>query len=254
MLAVAAAAVLAACGSSTSSTGSSASKTGSSASNTERTRLTTELSAQLKTAGVPSDLATCVTLQSRGLPLGSVRELVRAGSDAPAATDRTGNRVFATCVAQGAGVAPLRAAMVQKIRQDMPSTLPAPFTTCIEQKANAVRPSELASLLFGASATQSGSAQTRGRQFGVRIAKQCVREPAMRSVLLGVLLRPVERGLNAGHYSTAFKSCLLGKVRRIPWSGLLRVVMSGRASAERSFGVQFGRKAAEACVASGAKP
>jgi hypothetical protein len=130
--------------------------------------------------------------------------------------------------------------------------MPAALTTCVEQKVNAIRPGELASLVFGASATQPGDAEARGERLGVVFAEQCFVEPEMRPVLLGLFLGPVERGLNAGHYPSAFKRCVLGKLREVASSELVR--MAADPAALRSFEVELGRSAAAACIASGAKP
>lgn len=223
---------------------------GSSASSTERTHLTHKLTTQLRTAGVPSDLASCVTQQSRGLPLASVRELARGGA-APSGASKQGRQLFATCVTQGKGVSWLRAKLTQSVQQGNQLGISPAFTTCVDQKMNAIQPSELASLLFPASATQA-DAEARGKRFGIRLADQCLAEPALRPVLLGLFLAPTERGLKAAHYSAAFKRCLIGKLRNIPSSELVK--MAADPSAARSIGTQFGRNAAEACIASGAKP
>lgn len=239
VLALVVAALLAACG-------------GSGASSAERTRLANEVAGQLGTARVPRDLASCITQQSRRLPLASLRKLARAGSNPSPSTKQLGEHLFVACIEQGKGVAAIHEQIVQSMLQSLPSTTPRAFTSCLADKANAIKPGELASLVFAASRGQSSAVQAQGRRLGFAFAEQCFETPAMRPVLLGLVLAPLQRELDNGHYSAAFKTCLVGKVRMIPSADLVHLALDP-AGANAS-GVAFGRKAAEACIASGAKP
>lgn len=227
-LSVTAAAVLVGCGAAQPSSG-------------ERTRLTSEVAANLRTLGVPSDVAACAVQQGRGLPLASLRQVAQVSSS-PVPTTGELERLLTTCVQQGREVAALRALWIQKALHDEPAWVPLVFRTCVAQKVNATEPGELVPLLFGASAAK---ASAQGDQLAITISNQCLEAPAV----LDVLLTPIEQG----HYSPAFKACAIRKIKAA-WPKIVNKLASLSSAAQESQGAALGRSAAAACEASGAIP
>ena len=91
-------------------------------------------------------------------------------------------------------------------------------------------------------------AQGNGRQLGVRLAEQCLANPG----LLRAFFAQIKRALDAGHYSTAFKSCVLDKLRQVPAAEIMRLVTDPATAGTRA--KQLGQNAAQACIASGVQP
>ncbi len=195
------------------------------------------------------ELASCVSKQSSGLPIVQLRDLANAGSNPATATKQVAARLLTTCIQQGKGVAQFRALIVQAATGPASGSIPPVFRSCLITKVNAAAPAELAQLV---SAYGTGGQSAEARKVGAGFAAQCLDEPAVLAAARQVVLAPLRQAFKTSHYSAAFEKCLVAKTNRIPAPELKRWILDP-ATAE-SNGAAFGKRAAEACIASGAKP
>ncbi len=224
---------------------------GSGASSAERAKLAKEISSQLQASSAPPDLSACVSRQSQGLSIAQLRELANAKSNPPQATKQLGFGLIATCIKQGKGIATIHALIASKfLSGPVAGTLPAVLRSCIVAKANATTPAQLAQLISAYATQDSSAAQSRARQVGVALARQCVTAPGVIGSLRPLFLAPIRRELGAT--SAAFRNCVVAKAERIPATELEQFVLDPSLATVR--GRAFGAHAAQACIASGAKP
>jgi hypothetical protein len=224
---------------------------GSSSSNAERTKLGKEISSQLKASNAPTDLGSCVSRQSLGLPIAQLRTLANAGANPPQATKQLGFGLIATCIKQGHGIAAIHGLIATAFLSGPSArTLPPVLRNCIVAKANATSPAQLAQLISAYATQNVAVAQSRARQVGVTLARQCLASPGVIVALRPLFLAPIRREL--GKTSAAFRNCVLAKAERIPATELEQFALNPSTAAVR--GRAFGVRAARACIASGAKP
>ena len=222
---------------------------GGSSANPERTKLVAKVAAQMRASNSGPELAACVSQQSRALPIVQLRNLANAGSDPPAATKQVAARLLTACIGQGRGVAQFRALIVQAATGPAGATIPPVFKTCLITKVNAATPAQLAQLV---SAYGAGGQSAEARKVGAGFAAQCLDDPAVLAAARQVVLAPLRAAFKTAHYSVAFQKCLIAKTNQIPAPELKRWILDP-ATAE-AHGAAFGKRAAEACIASGAKP
>lgn len=226
---------------------------GGSSSSAEQTKLANQLSAQLKQANFPPDLIACVTRQARTLPVGQLRELVNANANPPPAAKQAGIQVITTCVRQGNGLSDFRRLFTGAVAGQMSSSaLPADYTACVASKAGTVTPVQLSQFISAYVTGGAAAADALGRNLGVTFGKDCLATPGMLAALRARFLAPIKQQIQSTHFSAAFKTCFLNKASNIP-SSLLRNFALHPASASAA-GAAWGRQAADACIASGAKP
>jgi hypothetical protein len=224
---------------------------GSGSSNAERTKLSKEISAQLRGSSAPPDLATCVTRQSLGLPTDQLRQVADAGPNAPPATRQLALRLVVTCIKQGRGIAAIHSLITTAfLSGPAAGSIPAVLRNCIVAKANATTPDQLAQLISAYVTQNVAVAQAQARQVGVTLAARCVAAPGVIGALRPLFLAPIRRGLRAT--SAAFRNCVLAKAERLPATTLEQYALNPSAASVR--GRAFGENAARACIASGAKP
>jgi hypothetical protein len=222
---------------------------GSGSANPERTKLVAEVAAQMRASNSGAELAACVGQQSRGLPTVQLRKLANAGSDPDAAIKMVAARLLTTCIEQGKGVAQFRALIVQVATGSAGTTIPPAFKSCLIARVNAASPSQLAQLV---AAYGAGGQSAEAPKVGAEFATQCLDDPAVLAAARQAVLAPLRAAFKTSHYSTAFQNCLITKTNQIPAPELKRWILDP-ATAE-SHGAAFGKHAAEACIASGAKP
>lgn len=225
---------------------------GSSGSSAERAKLSSQVAAQLKGTGIPADLADCVSRQSKGLPLAQLRNVASAGSNPDPATKHVAIDLVTTCIRQGKGISALRALIVEGVNSSASASLPPSFTKCIVAKADAVSPSEISQLISAYANQNQATAVAQARQVGVGLARQCFRDPSVLLSLRAVFIAPIKTAFAQRSYSAAFKSCVLKKAEQFPTSELEQASLHPGGSTQ--LGEAFGRNAARACIAAGAKP
>jgi hypothetical protein len=222
---------------------------GGSSTNPERAKLVAKVEAQMRASNSGPDLAACVSQQSRGLSIVQLRNLANAGSNPAPATKQVAARLLTTCIGQGKGIAQFRALIVQAATGPAAGSIPPVFKSCLVTRVNAATPAQLAQLV---SAYGSGGQSIEARKVGAGFAAQCLDQPAVLGAARQVVLAPLRAAFKTSHYSVAFQKCLVTKTNQIPAPELKRWILDP-ATAE-SNGAAFGKRAAEACIASGAKP
>jgi hypothetical protein len=222
---------------------------GSGSTNPERAKLVAKVEAQMRASNSGPDLAACVSQQSRGLPIVQLRSLANAGSNPAPAIKQAAARLLTTCLQQGKGVTQFRALVVQAATGPAGATIPPAFKSCLVTKVNGASPAQLAQLV---AAYGAGGQSAEARKVGAGFAARCLDEPAVLAAARQVVLAPLRQAFKTSHYSVAFQNCLIAKTNQIPAPELKRWILDP-ATAE-SHGAAFGKRAAEACIASGAKP
>jgi hypothetical protein len=241
-LLIAAAIFIVGCGSSSGSSGDSA----------ERAKLAGEVATQLQGSSVPADLATCVSTQAKALPIDQLRSVAKSGSKPDPATKKIAIGLVTDCIKQGKGIATLHQLIVQSIKASASPTLPPAFTACIIAKANQTTPAQLSSLIADYANGNTTTAQSQARQVGVGLARQCLSDPGVIGALRAVFIAPIKKAFATSGYSAAFKNCVLKKAEQFPAAKLQEAALNP--SGANALGQAFGRDAAKACIASGAKP
>jgi hypothetical protein len=201
---------------------------------------------------LPPDLIACASGQARSLPIADLRTVANAGANPSPAAKRQALQLLAGCVSQGKGVAGLRALIVGSYLRQSPQTIPPAFTSCIESKINAISNSQFVQLLTEYVNQGQAAAQSQGRGFGLALARQCFNEPGVVNAFRGLFVAQVQRTLQSSKYSAAFQRCMVGKTQQISASELKQIVSNP--SQGSAIAQAFGRRAASACVAAGAKP
>ncbi len=225
---------------------------GSGSSSSERTKLEHQLSAQAKASSLPADLSSCVVQQAGNLPIDQLRKVADAGLNAPTGTKRIAIRLVAACIRQGKGLATIHALIIQPIERSSSPTVPPVFKRCVIQKANATTGEQLSQLVAAYAGNDLATAQKQAFQVGVGLGRQCLGDPQIIGALRSRFMTPIKTALRQSAYSAAFKNCVLHKSERVPAS-LLREAALNPAGAS-VLGQRFGRNAARACIASGARP
>jgi hypothetical protein len=225
---------------------------GGSSSNSERTQLVNRLNAQLGTSNLPRPLGTCIIQQARGLPIGQLRAVANSGSNPSASVKQIGLHLVSECMQQGAGLTAMHQLIVQTFEHAGGSNLPVAFRTCFEQKANATTASQLDQLLTVYASQGAAAAQSQSVALGRQLGTECLSQPNVVSGLRASFLAPLKASFQTAHYSAAFKQCVLGRLEKVSASQLAQFALNP--SSAHSLGYQFGRNAAKACIASGAKP
>jgi hypothetical protein len=243
LLLVAVAIFVAGCGSSSSS---------SSNNSAERAKLAGEVAAQLKSSTVPADLAACVSTQAQGLPIDELRSVAKSSANPGPATKKIAIGLVTTCIKQGKGISTLHQLIVQSIKSSASSTLPPAFTTCIIGKANQTTPAQLSALIADYANGNTATAQSQARQVGAGLAQQCLGDPSVVTALRSVFIAPIKKAFATSGYSAAFKNCVLKKAEQFPAAKLKQAALNPAGA--NALGEAFGRNAAKACIASGAKP
>jgi len=225
---------------------------GGSSSNAERTQLVNKLNAQLGTSNLPGPLGTCIVRQARGLPIGQLRAVANSGSNPSSSVKQIGLHLVSECLQQGAGLTAMHQLIVQTFEQAGGSNLPVAFRTCFEQKANATTAAQLNQLLSVYASQGAAAAQTQSIALGRQLGGECLSQPDVVSGLRASFLAPLKASFQTAHYSAAFKQCVLGRLEKVTAAQLAQFALNP--SSAHSLGYQFGRDAAKACIASGAKP
>jgi hypothetical protein len=224
----------------------------SGSSSAERTKLVNQLSSQLGSSSIPSDLSGCMTRQARSLPIDQLRTIVQAGANPPPATKKIGVDLVTTCVSQGSGLSALHAVIVNSIKSSVPSTVPPSFTQCVVAKANATTAGQLSQLISAYANEDQATASKQAEQVGVGLAHQCLNDPGVDNALRALLVQPIEQAFKTSKFSSAYKRCILSKARQFPLAKLKQAAL--HPSIAERIGEAFGRNAAKACIASGATP
>lgn len=225
---------------------------GSGDSSAQRTRLAGRVDAELAHANLPPDLESCVSRAATRLPIGQLRELASTSSNPPPAAKQVALRVVTTCVQQGSGVSTFRRLFTAAVTSEMQHSLPAGYVSCVAQKAGAVTPTQLSQFIAAYATDGTAAASSMGERLGVRLGEQCVSAPGMLAALRARFIAPIEHQLRSSRFSSAFKSCFLGKARNISGSELATFAIHPANVDE--LGAAWGKQAATACIASGAKP
>jgi hypothetical protein len=223
---------------------------GGSGSSAERTRLEAKLSGQ--TASLPADLAGCVREQIRGLPISRLRQLASGSANASPATKQFAVHLVTGCIAGGSGLSSLRSLFVQRIAAAFPTTLPAGFTNCVEDKASAITPAELSAFLSLEASQGQTAATAQAQAYGRRLAIACFGVPAVVQSFRAVFLKQFQQFAQTSRFSKAFTTCVVGKAHQITGSQLIQFALHPAES--NAFGEALGRSYARACIAAGAKP
>jgi hypothetical protein len=218
----------------------------------ERAKLVNAVESQMKGSSVPADLAACVGQQSKGLPIDQLRAVATAGANPPASTKKIALGLVTDCIKQGKGIAVLHQLIVQSIKQNASASLPPAFTSCIIAKANQTSPAQLSSLVAAYANGNATTAESQAKQVGVGLAHQCLSDPNVITALRGVFIAPIKKAFESSSYSAAFKKCVLQKAEQFPAAKLQQAALNP--SGASALGEAFGRDAAKACIASGAKP
>jgi hypothetical protein len=221
---------------------------GSGSSGAERTKLANEVSAQLKASNAPADVVACVSQQSRGLPLAQLRSVAAAGANPPPAVKQVAVRLVVNCVKQGNGIASLHALIVQGILRTASKSVPPALTQCIIAKANATTPSQLSQLISAYATQNVAGAQAYARQVGIQLGSQCAQSPGVLQALRVQFLAPIRSSMKSKHYSAAFQTCVLKRSAQVTATQIEQFALNP------PLGYAFGKNAAQACIASGAKP
>lgn len=224
----------------------------SSSSNSERTKLVSEIQDQLKGSSVPADLAACVGQQAQGLPTDQLRSVANAGANPDPATKKIAIGLVSKCISEGKGISVLHQLIVQSIKQNASPNLPPAFTSCIIAKANQTTPAQLSALVSAYANGNESTAETQAKQVGVGLAHQCLGDPSVINALRTVFIAPIKKAFASSSYSAAFKNCVLKKAEQFPAAKLQQAALNP--SGASALGEAFGRNAAKACIASGAKP
>jgi hypothetical protein len=240
MLAGAAAMALAGCG-------------GSGSSSAERTKLEHELSAQAKTSSIPPDVTPCLVQEAGKLPLDQLRAVASPGANPPAATKRLAVGLLTTCIREGKGLSALHTLIVQSLEKSVSANVPPVFKQCLIEKANATTAGQLSQLVSTyAAGDDPAAAQKQAFQVGVGLGKQCVADPRIVDALRSLFIAPIKAAFKTSSYSTAFKNCVLKKSEQFPVAKLRQAALNPAGA--QSLGETFGRNAARACIAAGARP
>jgi hypothetical protein len=225
---------------------------GSGSQSAERTKLEHQLSAQTQKSNIPADLSPCVVQQAGKLPIDQLRAVAGAGANPPAATKRIAIGLVAACIRQGKGLSALHSLIVQSIQSSTSPNVPAVLKQCLIQRANATTGAELSQLVSAYVSQNQAAAQAQAQQVGRGLGRQCLADPSILGALRGLFITPIKSALQASSYSAAFRNCVLKKSEAFPASKLRQAALNP-AGAQAS-GEAFGRNAARACIASGAKP
>jgi hypothetical protein len=201
---------------------------------------------------VPADLAACVGQQAKGLPIDKLRAVAKGGTNPPAGTKAIAIGLVTDCIKQGKGISALHQLIVQSIKASAPATLPSAFTSCIVQKANQTTPTQLSQLIAQYANGSSSAAEAQAKQVGVQLAHSCLSDPGVITSLRTVFISPIKKAFETSSYSQAFKNCVLKKAEQFPAAKLQQAALNP--SGATALGEAFGRNAAKACIASGAKP
>jgi hypothetical protein len=225
---------------------------GSSGSSAQRTRLLSEISAQLSRQSVPADLATCIVKGAHALSTGQLKAVATPkAQDVEPSIRRLTVGLMSTCVQHGAGAAPLRTSIVNSFDNSAPSSLPAAFKQCFLAKANAMTTTQLAGLI-SADAESSANETAKAQKLGHDLGASCLTEPSVIDALRVDFTRSFRQSFAHSSYSAAFKKCVIGKAEAVPAATLTGFALD-QATSQR-VGFAFGKKAATQCVAEGHRP
>jgi hypothetical protein len=228
----------------------------SGSSNSERTRLTGQVNAQFsQIQSTAPDLVACVSQHAGKLPIAQLRAIANPGANPSLQVKQIGARLDSLCISQGQGINGARNLIVAGIVREIPhlaTPLPPSFTSCLEAKARQVPPTQLSQLLTSYATQGSAAAQANAQSFGVGLAHQCFGDPAVVAGLRGLFVSSFRTGLQTSKFSAAFKACLLKKANQVPASEVKQMALDPAGA--NALGVAIGKRAAKACIASGAKP
>ncbi len=225
---------------------------GSGSSSAERTKLEGQLSAQVKTSGIPADLAPCVLQQGGKLPLDQLRAVAAAGANPPPATKRIAVGLFTTCIRSGQGLDTMHSLIVRSIQNSTSPNVPDVLKQCLIQRANATTGDELSQLVSAYAGENQAAAQAQAEQVGRGLGRQCLADPSILGALRGLFISPIRSALAKSSYSAAFKKCVLKKSEAFPTAKLRQVALNPAGA--QALGQAFGVNAAKQCIASGARP
>jgi hypothetical protein len=221
-------------------------------SSTDRTKYSKEITAQLKGSSLPADLGTCVGQRANTLPIDQEKALASGGSNASSATKKVAIGLVTDCIKQGKGLSVLHQLIVQSIKSSASSSLPPAFTQCVIAKANQTSASQLSQLISSYANENQATAQAQAKQVGVGLGRACLTDPSIVNALRGVFVAPIKQAFAGTKYSAAFKNCVLKKAEHYPTAKLQQAALNP--SGANAQGEAFGKAAAKACIASGAKP
>jgi hypothetical protein len=238
-MAVAAAMLLAGCG-------------GSGSSGADRTKLENQLSAQIKSSGIPSDLSPCVLQQAGKLSTDQLRTVAGAGANPPPATKRIAIGLITACIRSGQGLDTMHSLIVRSIETSTPANVPGVLKQCLIQRANATTGDELSQLVSAYAGQDQAAAQAQAQAVGRGLGRQCLADPSILGALRGLFITPIKTALAKSSYSAAFKDCVLKKSEQFPAAKLRQAALNPAGA--QALGEAFGQNAAKQCIASGAKP
>jgi hypothetical protein len=224
---------------------------GSGSSSAERTKLEHKLSAHVETSGIGAALVPCVAQQAGKLPIGQLRAVANAGSSPPPATKQVAVGLITACIRSGQGLDTMHSLIVQSIETSTSPNVPDVLKQCLIQRANATTGDEL-SQLVSAYAQNQAAAQAQAQLVGRGLARQCLADPSILNALRGLFISPIRSALAKSSYSAAFKNCVLKKSEQFPAAKLREAALNPAGA--QALGEAFGRNAARACIAAGAKP
>jgi hypothetical protein len=225
---------------------------GSGSSAAERTRLEHQLSAQTNASSIPPGLAPCVVQQAGKLPIDQLRAVAGAGANPPAATKKIAVGLVSACIQSGQGLAAMHALIIRSIEASTPANVPLTLKQCLISKANATTGAQLSQLVSAYASQSPALAQAQARGVGAGLGRQCLGEPQIIGTLRSLFIAPIKSALQASSYSAAFKACVLKKSELFPAAKLREAALNPAGA--QALGETFGRNAARACIASGAKP
>jgi hypothetical protein len=221
-------------------------------SSADRTKYSREITAQLKGSSIPADLGACVGQQANKLPIDQEKALASAPSNAPPATKKIAIGLVTSCIKQGKGLSVLHQLIVQAIKGSISPSLPPAFTQCVIAKANETTAGQLSQLISAYANENQATAQAQAKQVGVGLGRACLKDPSIVGALRGVFVTPIKQAFAGSQYSAAFKNCVLNKAEHYPAAKLQEAALNPSGASAQ--GEAFGKAAAKACIASGAKP
>lgn len=224
---------------------------GGSGSSAQRSQLVRKLSAQQQ-GSLPQGLGSCVTGKAGQLPISQLRELADSGANPSPAAKQTAVQLVVACLEAGQGLGAIRSELVQGMDASFPSSLPASFRSCVDQKANQIPAGELSGLIAAYGNGDQSAVQSRATTLGRDLGLQCLGEPGVLSAVRELFLAPIRQFAQSSTLSSAFRQCVLGKAEKVSLSQLKQFVLDPAHAT--AVGTALGRGFAKACIAGGIKP
>ena len=220
----------------------------------ERTQLLNKLSAQLNHSSAYSpDLAACVKQKAGALPIDQLKSVANSDLASGPTNVRIALRLVVSCVQEGHGASALRAAInAGAAGVQVGSDLPPQYLQCVAQGLEGISNAQLGGLV-NELAVNPTKGREDARQIGVKYGLVCLGEPTVLRAMRAKLIAPIKAGFRSRHYSAAFTRCVLGKAQRISATQvrqLATAVLHGNSAQDEA----LGRRWAQECIASGARP